>query len=81
MKFKRLLIFIATFFCWLSIFILNAKLGLSRGIKSHSWLEIYDDLPFLIVLSFFVAIIFCVRIDFFSNKDDDKNNKTSLKRP
>jgi len=55
---KYVLIFIVSFFCFLLFGILNSKFGLSRGIKQHTWQEIYSNLLLEIAISFFVALIF-----------------------
>jgi len=54
---RRLLIITASFFCWLFIFILGAKLGLNRGMGSFTWQEIYNDLHVFLLMALFGTIV------------------------
>jgi len=74
MKFNRLLIIaIASFFCCIFVFILDAKYVLFRGIKPHSWQEILENLHLFILISFFVAIVFTFSI--YADKYGKKEKK------
>jgi len=57
-KYNLYLIFLLNFTGWSVVSILIAKFGLSRGIKPHSWQEIYSDIHLFLLISFFVASIF-----------------------